>query len=350
MATRCLPAEWSPQGAVLLIWPHADTDWAADLARAERAFVALATAITRFEWLVLVCRDEGVRERALNQLTAAGCNRAAIATVIAATDDTWARDIAPLPVLADGLPMLVDCRFNGWGGKYPHSRDAAFGQALIDSPGFATLGYEGSGLTLEGGALETDGAGTALVNRPTLLDPQRNPDLDQAGAEAALQRLFGIERTHWLDVPALPGDHTDGHIDTLARFCGPATIAHAAPPAGDAVQSRTYDELARQLQTLRRADGAPFELIPLPGPAEVTASDGAPLPATYANFVVLNDAVLVPAYADAADGLATERLQAAFPKRAVVPVPARTFVEQGGSLHCLTLALPADALEDLVLS
>lgn len=351
MNSRSLPAEWAPQGAVMLIWPHDATDWADSLDRVEAAMAAFAAAITCFESLVVVCRDAGVRRNALERLAGVGCNRAAVATVIADTDDTWARDIAPIPIVDGGLPLLVHCRFNGWGGKYDHAKDREFGQALIDTPGFATLGYERAPLTLEGGALESDGAGSLLVNRPTVLDPERNPDLDAAAAEAFFREHFGIERTLWLDVPALPGDHTDGHIDTLARFCDPATIAYtsagAAEPAGAVA---THAALERQLAALRGPDGSAYRLIPLPEPAPVTAGDGAPLPASYTNFLLINGAVLIPVYADPADGLAIERLQAAFPERAAVPVPARTFIEQGGALHCLTMQLPDGIFEDLALS
>jgi agmatine/peptidylarginine deiminase len=351
MNQRSLPAEWAPQGAVMIIWPHDATDWADSLDRAESAMAAFAAAITRFESLVVVCRDDGVRRNALERLAGVGCNRAAVATVIADTDDTWARDIAPIPVIDGGLPLLVHCRFNGWGGKYDHAKDRAFGDALIDTAGFATLGYERAAITLEGGALESDGAGGLLVNRPTVLDPERNPDLDASGAEACFRKHFGTERTLWLDVPALPGDHTDGHIDTLARFCDGATIAYTAAgtpdPAGAAA---THAALEQQLTALRRADGSAYRLIPLPEPAPIVAADGAPLPASYTNFLLINGAVLVPVYADPADGPAIERLQAAFPARTVVPVPARTFIEQGGALHCLTMQMPAGLFEDLALS
>ena len=351
MSHRSLPAEWAPQGAVMLIWPHADSDWAPDLERAEAALAAFAVALTRFEWLVLVCRDDAVQQRALERLLGLGCNRAAIATVQVDSDDIWARDIAPLAILDGDLPLLVDCRFNGWGGRFEHTRDARFGYALIDSAGFATLGYERAPITLEGGALDSDGAGSVLVNRPTVIDPRRNPELDAAGAESLFRRHFGTERTLWLDVPALPGDHTDGHIDTLARFCGPGTIAYTAPPSsGEDPAAATHSALAEQLAALRTADGAPYELIPLPAPAPITREDGTPLPASYANFLLINEAVLVPAFADAADATALERLQAAFPERTAVPVPARTFVEQGGTLHCLTMNFPDGVFEDFALT
>jgi|AntRauTorcE11897_2_1112592.scaffolds.fasta_scaffold04030_6 agmatine/peptidylarginine deiminase len=351
MSQRSLPAEWAPQGAVMLIWPHDRTDWAESLDRVEAAMAAFAAAITRFESLVVVCRDAGVRQYALERLTGMGCKRAAVATVIADTDDIWARDIAPIPVVDGEFPLLVDCRFNGWGGRFDHAKDAEFGRALIDTPGFATLGYERAPITLEGGALDSDGAGSLLVNRPTILDPDRNPELDAAGAEARFRQHFGIERTLWIDVPALPGDHTDGHIDTLARFCDPATIAYTAANAAEtAAAAPTHAALEQQLAALRSADGSPYRLVPLPEPTPITATDGTPLAASYTNFLLVNGAVLVPAYADPTDATAIERLQATFPERMVVPVPARTFVEQGGALHCLTMQLPAGIFEDLALS
>ena len=255
---RHLPPEWAPQGAVLLIWPHAQSDWARDLERAEAAFAALALAITRFETVVLACHDEATRARALERLEGVGCPRAALTTVLVPSDDTWARDIAPLAVVDDGQPLLVECRFNGWGGKYPHARDADFARHLLDAAGFATIGRERADLVLEGGAIDTDGAGSVLVNRNTVLDSARNPGLDGASVERLLRRHFGIERTLWIDVPPLPGDDTDGHIDTLARFTDVDTIAHAAPhdeadPAAPALAT-----LRAQLEALRTADGDPY--------------------------------------------------------------------------------------------
>lgn len=335
----------------MLIWPHDRTDWADDLARIENAFAAFAAAITRFEWLVVVCRDHEVRQRALDKLGEVGCNRAALATVITDTDDTWARDIAPIPVADGELPLLVHCRFNGWGGKYAHDRDRVFGSELIDSAGFATLGFERADIVLEGGSLECDGADTLLVNRPTILDPARNPEFDRATAEARFQRHFGITRTLWLDVPALPGDHTDGHIDTLARFAGPSTIVHTAAGEHESEgAAATHAALEAQLAELRTAEGHPYELVALPEPAPIQSKSGAPLPASYANYLLVNGAVLVPAYADPADATAVERLQAAFPDRQVLPVPARTFIEQGGALHCLTMTFPDGVFEDLALT
>lgn len=346
---RLLPAEWAPQDALLLIWPHADSDWAPRLDAAESAFGALALAVTRFEPLVIACHDEATRDRAIERLRDLGCPRSAFTTALVPSDDTWARDIAPITVFDDERPLCIDFAFDGWGGKYRSRRDAAFAGALLDNPGFATLGREHGDFVLEGGALETDGAGTLLVNRRTVLDPARNRELDQEGAEARFRHHFGIERTLWLDVEPVPGDDTDGHIDTLARFTDTGTIVHAAPHSPDDPAAATLEALREQLAELRTADGHPYDLVPLPNPAPFTDQREFPCPATYANFVILNDAVLMPAYADANDGVAVERLQERFPGRTIVPVPSRTFVTQAGGPHCLTMHFPQGTLQDLAL-
>ncbi|MDZ7748611.1 MAG: agmatine deiminase family protein [Halofilum sp. (in: g-proteobacteria)] len=336
---RQLPAEWAPQGAVMLAWPHADTGWGPRLDACEDAFAALCTAITRHEALVVACRDRRVREHALAKIAAAGSPRAAVTTVIVASDDTWIRDIAPLAVLDDGLPVLVDC-----------AGEAAFGRALVDSAGFATLGYERAPLALAGGALDTDGAGTLLVNRAALAPAPGEPETDPADTEAALGRALGATRVLWLNVPPLGGDATHGHVDTLARFCDPGTIAHAAPHDPDDADAPALQALAEQLAALRSADGEPYRLVPLPAPAPVNDAEGTRCPASYASFLVINGAVLVPAFADPADGGAVEALQPLFPDRIVLPVPARTFAGRGRGLHDLAVALPEGVFEDLALS
>ncbi len=345
--SRRLPAEWTPQSAVLLIWPHRDTDWGPRLDPVEDAFGALSTAIARHQSLLIVCRSRRARERALAKVAEFGSPHANLSTLLIDTDDTWARDIAPVTVVADERPLLVDYRFNGWGGKHDHALDSAFGRQLLDTAGFATLGYEPSDLVLEGGAIDTDGEGTLLANRPTVLDERRNPGLNQAAAEAKLRDTLGVERVLWLDVPGLAGDDTDGHIDTLARFCGRDTIVYAAPHDEHDPNVGALNRLAEQLGELRTADGAPYRLIPLTGPEPITDREGGYRPASYVNFLVLNDAVLVPSFADAQDADAIEAIQPLFPDRLAVPVPSRTFVEQGGSIHCLTMQFPQGVFEDL---
>jgi agmatine/peptidylarginine deiminase len=337
---RRLPAEWEPQSGALVIWPHRDTDWRRRLDPVEDAFGALAAAITRHQPLMIACRSRRVRERALAKVAEMGSPRGNVSTILIETDDTWARDIAPITAVEDDEHVLIDCHFSGWGGKHAHGRDRAFARTFVDAAESIRARYDSADLVLEGGAIDTDGAGTLLVNRPTVLDEARNPGLDQASAETRLRQAFGADRVLWLDIPQLVGDDTDGHIDTLARFCARDTIVHAAPHGDDDPNVGTLNQLAAQLAKLRTRDGEPYRLVPIAGPAAITDREGAYCPASYANFLILNDAVLVPSFADANDVDAVEAIQPLFPDRLALPVPARTFVGQAGSLHCLTMQFP----------
>lgn len=341
--SRVLPPEWAPQDGVLLVWPHADSDWNHDLPRAEQAFATLAVAIARFTRLILACSSETTRGRALARLEERGVDPDRVATVTVRSDDTWARDIAPITVLDDDRPVGLDGNFNGWGEKYPHSRDAAFARELLRSHPFTRFAHEQTELVLEGGSIEVDDRGVALLNRRTVLEPARNPEHDRASAESVLRRRYGIERVLWLDVPPVPGDDTDGHVDTLVRFTETGTPACTAPHSEDDPAAPMLAALHDQLAALHAA-GEIGKPIHLPGPVPFRRDSGEPCPATYANFLVIDGAVLVPAYADANDAVAVERLQPCFPGRTIVPVPARTFVEQSGSVHCLTMQWPRGSL------
>lgn len=341
--SRALPPEWAPQDGVLLIWPHADSDWRTDLERAEQAFAALAVAVARFTRLILACHDAATRGRALDRLAHAGIDRECVDTVLVASDDTWARDIAPITVFDDDRPVGIDGRFNGWGNKYPHARDHDFAGTLLSLPPFDGIERERAGLVVEGGSIEVDGNGVALINRPTVIDEARNPGLDPDAVEALLCRQFGLEKVLWVDIPPVPGDDTDGHIDTLVRFTPAGTPVCAAPNSPDDPAAPALHRLHEQLAGLHAA-GEIAAPTYLPGPVPFQCPSGEPCPATYANFLVLNDAVLVPAYGDRNDALAVERLQPCFPGRTIVPVPARAFVEQSGSLHCLAMQWPAGSL------
>jgi len=196
-------------------------------------------------------------------------------------------------------------------------------------------------LVVEGGALESDGAGTLLARESSLVSPGRNPGLDRAAMERRLAALLGIRRFLWLQHGYLEGDDTDGHIDTLARFAGPDTIVYQAAGGTTDPESRALRAMAAELAAMRTGDGRPYRLIPLPRPARLEAPDGAVLPDGYANFLICNGAVLVPAYGDAADRTAAERLQQAFPGYRMIPVDCRDLVLEHGSLHCATMQLPA---------
>lgn len=336
-----LPAEWAPQSAVLLTWPHPQTDWAPILDEAEEVFVQIAREVTLRQGLIVVCRDEAHEVRICRMLSGAGAVMERVVTALAPSDDTWARDHGPITVLEDGHPVLLDFRFNGWGGKYPADADDALTGRLHRQGAFGELPLRPVEQVLEGGAIDSDGAGTLLTTRSCLLAPTRNPDLDAAGVEAMLRDTLGVERVLWLEHGHLEGDDTDGHVDTLARFCDAQTIAHVTCDDPGDPHHGPLAAMTRELEALRTADGRPYRLIPLPLPAPVHDLEGRRLPATHANFLILNGAVLVPTYNDPADATALVALQQVFPGREVVGIDCRPLIRQFGSLHCVTMQIPA---------
>lgn len=340
-----LPAEWEPQAAVLLTWPHPATDWAAQIEAVEAVYLCIAAAVTARQRLLVVCNDAGHRAHVRGRLAAAGIPPGAVALAIAASNDTWTRDHGPLIVLDSAArAQPVDFRFNGWGGKFPANLDDRITARLHAAGWLGDTALTASPLVLEGGAIDTDGAGNLLAVRRTLLDPARNPGWNQAAIEQELARTLGIRRCLWLEQGQLDGDDTDGHIDTLARLCAPGIICHVtAHPAASKAERTALAGLQRELAALRRTDGRPYTLVPLPAPAPLTATDGSPLAASYANFLIINDVVLMPGYADPADAVAAERLAACFPGRSVEIIDCRALIRQGGSLHCITMQLPAAA-------
>lgn len=338
-----LPAEWEPQSGVQLTWPHALTDWAPRLDAVEPVFAAIGAAIARHESLLVVCQDADHRSHVLAHLTRAGADLDRVQLGIAPADDTWARDHGPITVIQEGQPLLLDFLFNGWGGKFPADQDNLLTRNLAAQGRFGSVPVREVDLVLEGGSIESDGAGTVLTTRQCLLTPTRNPSLSQEAIEQQLREHLGAARVLWLEHGQLEGDDTDGHIDTLARFCDPGTIAHVACDDPDDPQYSELTRMVEQLALLTTPDGEPYQLIPLPLPAPIF-DGGHRLPATYANFLIINDAVLVPIYEDPADVLALERLGTAFPGRTVVGIDCRELIRQGGSLHCLTMQFPAGVL------
>jgi len=345
MSTPRLPAEWEPQSGVMLTWPHDRSDWAPLLARVEPVFVRITSEIGRRENVLIVCRDEALRQRVLQQLREAGTRLDHIDCCIAPSNDSWSRDHGPITVLTEtGRPRLLDFTFNGWGGKYPAELDNAITLELARAGAFGDTPVESIDLILEGGSIDSDGQGRLLTTEACLLSPQRNPQLDKAGIEQALRDHLGVEHVLWLKHGALAGDDTDSHIDTLARFCDPHTIAHVSCDDPADAHYAELQAMQAELRALRDAHGRPYRLVALPLPAARYNADGQRLPATYANFLIINGAVLVPSYGDPQDAVALQRLQTCFPGRAIIAIDARPLIEQFGSLHCVTMQLPAGVL------
>lgn len=334
-----LPAEWEPQAGVILVWPHAGTDWAEDLVEAESVYRELAQTISRFEDVLIVCRDAELQDRVASSLCETAAPTRRIHFAICAANDTWVRDFGPLTIEQDGRARLIDFRFNAWGGKFDFELDDRVTAHLVNQGSFGTRAIESSPVILEGGAIESDGAGTLLLNRHAVIDDRRNPGLSQAEMEQELRARLGAQRILWLEHGHLTGDDTDGHIDTLARFVDQRTIVHASCPSGDP-DFAELDAMAAELAALRSTEGQPYQLIPLPSPGEVLDEDGRRLPAGYANFLIINGAVLVPTYRVPADVEALSILTRAFPERQIIGIDCLPLVRQNGSLHCVTMQLP----------
>jgi agmatine/peptidylarginine deiminase len=337
-----LPAEWEPQAAVMLTWPHPETDWCDQLPIIEQLYEQLAAAIARFEPILVVCRDDSHRAAIAARLQLAGVSESRRHLAVAASNDTWARDYGPITVLTDGKAEPLAFRFNGWGAKFPADLDDQVTATLHRAGVFGSAVLRSVDLVVEGGAIDSDGQGTLLAMARTLVDERRNPGLDPSAIEAALGAALGVDRILWLEHGQLTGDDTDGHIDTLARFCAPDTIAYVRCDDPTDPDQPGLAAMERELGALRRATGEPYRLVPLPHPRPIHDAHRGRLPASYANFLILNGAVLAPVYDDPADRIALRTLGELFPGREIVPLEARPFILQGGSLHCLTMQLPAE--------
>ncbi|WP_242107455.1 agmatine deiminase family protein [Luteimonas aquatica] len=341
------PAEWEPQSAVLIAWPHAGTDWAERLGEVEDTYIALVAAITRFQRALICVADDDIEAYARARLSSARIDMARVTFLPVEYDDTWLRDSGPITLLeneasGDRAFRLLDFRFTGWGGKFEASRDDLLVQRLSEAGTFLESTRQNIDFALEGGAIDTDGAGTLLTTWQCL--HERHPDIARDALDGKLAGWLAQRRVLWLDHGYLEGDDTDAHVDTLARFAAPDAIVFQA--CDDPADSH-YAELgamAAEIAALRTADGRPYRLFPLPWAQPVIDRDGEGksrrLAASYANFLIVNGAVLMPAYGDPADTMAAEVLQRAFPDREIVPIPCRSLIWQNGSLHCITMQLP----------
>ena len=332
------PAEWEPQSAVLIAWPHAETDWAERLGEVEETYISLVAAISRFERVVVCVADADLQTYAEARLRSARVDLSKVDFVEVEYDDTWLRDSGPITLRARDGFRLLDFRFTGWGGKFEASRDDQLVERLHSEGIFLESSRQPIDFTLEGGAIDTDGAGTLLSTWQCL--HERHPGTSREGLTARLAEWLHQDRVLWLDHGYLEGDDTDAHIDTLARFAGPDAIVFQACDDPSDSHYAELTAMGEELAALRTQDGRPYRLFPLPW-ARPILDEGRRLAASYANFLIINGAVLMPAYGDPADAAAAGVLRQAFPGREVVQVPCRPLIWQNGSLHCITMQLPA---------
>jgi agmatine deiminase len=332
--------EWERQEAVMLAWPHEDTDWKPWLARIRQDYVELAVAISTEAVPLILCRDEREKAGILASLGDRCIFQPRLETV--PYNDTWCRDYGPVSCRKDNKLVLMDFCFNGWGDKYDASLDNAVNRNLsrIWQAPLQTLDYE-----LEGGSIETDGEGSLLTTVHCLMESNRNTDFDRAGVEQHVLGLLGLLRALWIGEGGLSGDDTDSHIDNLVRFCSPDTIAYLSCPDASDEHYNDLRLMAAQVQALRRADGSHYRCVPIDMPAPRLDETGKRLPASYVNFLVLNNSVLVPVFGCPEDARALDALAGCFPGRKIVPVPGGNLIRQFGGPHCATMQLPVGALK-----
>lgn len=341
---RTLAAEWFPQSGIQITWPHSETDWAPMLEEVTECYIRLTYEIAIREPLLIVAPEAG----SVRALLESRLPRRATNSIIykeCPTNDTWARDHGFLTVIGTGAPELLDYRFNGWGGKFEAALDNTINRRLYDNRTFNGTYTDHLNFELEGGSIESDGLGTLLTTSRCLLNPNRNSQLDKTQIERILMDELGVERILWLDHGYLAGDDTDSHIDTLARLCPENTIVYVKCPDESDEHFQELQQMENELKSFHTASGEPFRLIPVPLPDAVFDEDGERLPATYANYLVMNSAVLYPTYAQAEkDNAARLSLQKAFPRHDIVPVDCRPLIRQHGSLHCATMQFPKGVL------
>ena len=321
--TRPPPAEWAPHAAMVTAWPSHPDLWADALEPARAAVAAMVAALAVGEPVHLLVASPEAEASA----------RAALEGVAQVTyaridfGDIWLRDTGPI---VTGTGVAAGFAWNGWGGKYLFEPDRAVARAIADRLGLAFAAHD---WVLEGGAIDGDGTGLVVTTEQCLLNPNRNPGLDRAGTEARLAADLGFSRVLWLG-EGLAGDHTDGHVDNLARFVAPGVLALPLPDGPDDPNAAAYAD-ARA-----RAAAAGLRIADMPSPGRVEV-DGAPVPASYMNFVVGNAAVVVPLYGRPNDGAAVAALERLFPGRRVLGVDSRALLTGGGSFHCITQQMPA---------
>ena len=337
--TPTVPAEWAPHSAMWLGFPsHADL-WQDDLEAAQAEVAALARALAgpggERVRLLIEGDDAEAAARALLQ------GVAGVEFVRGQFGDIWLRDTGPI-FLQDGQAgRAVSFRFNGWGGKYVLEGDEGVADQIAAAAGKPMRAFD---FILEGGAVDHDGLGTVLTTRQCLLNPNRNPGWTQALAEAALADALGARKVLWLG-DGLLNDHTDGHIDNLARFVAPGVVACPIAFGRDDPNADLYDETARALSHMTDARGAPLQVMRLASPGRIDDGEGLPVPASHMNFIIANKAVIAPLYAEQAGGFVLEALASLFPERQVIGLASRAILTGGGSFHCISQQEPAPPVE-----
>lgn len=341
MITYRLPAEWERQDAIQIAFPPKDSDWAPYWKEVVPCYLNIIHTISKYQPLIIVTENASEIKALLGAY-----DKDKIFFIEMPLNDTWARDHGAITVQSyNGKFSILDFVFNGWGLKFAADRDNLITDKLWNAGVYKAQEKIIAHMVLEGGSIESDGNGTILTTSQCLLSPNRNPHMCRTDIENHFRKYFGAERVLWLENGELEGDDTDAHIDTLARLCDEHTIAYVACEDKSDSHYHSLKAMEEELKKLKTADGNPYKLVGLPMPDAIFAPDDQRrLPATYANFLIMNEVVLVPTYRVTQDNEASEQVQNAFPNHQIVGVDCRALLLQHGSLHCITMQYPAGSI------
>ncbi|WP_415407265.1 agmatine deiminase family protein [Sulfurovum sp. CS9] len=332
-----MPAEWEKQRTVLMSFPHEETDWhntdnEADLEASLSPFIRIAQAIAYAQPVYIICKDK-------NNISSMFCSTRNMTFIEIPTNDTWIRDYGYISIKEDDQIKLLDFTFDGWGGKFEASLDNSVNNTLHKKGYMGITPLEKVDFILEGGSIESDGEGTILSTAACLCNTNRNGGLSKQEIEEKLHTHLGAKRVLWLDHGYLAGDDTDSHIDTLARFVNKETIAYVKCNDKDDEHFEALQKMEVQLKEFKTKEGKPYKLIALPMTDAIYDKDNKRLPATYANFLITNDALIYPTYNDKNDTNTGEIFKEVFSNKEIIPINCLKLIEQGGSLHCSTMQI-----------
>ena len=332
---RRLPAEWERQSFIQFTFPHKNSDWVNNYEKNIACFVNIIEKVAEFNPVIVGCKN--IKS---TQILFRNHTKFSIHFMKVASNDSWTRDHGAITILEGDQPKLLDFTFNGWGSKFESALDNKITFELSDTL-FKALPIASKNFILEGGSIESDGRGVLLTTTQCLLSATRNSDMTQSQIEYFLMQELGLKKILWLNHGALIGDDTDAHIDTLARFCAVDTIAYVKCKDSKDVHYHTLKRMEDELMTFKDLSDKKYKLVELPMPNACYDQQGNRLPATYANFLLVNDGVLVPTYGVRQDQEALNSIQNIFPKRKVIGVDCLPLIQQNGSLHCISMQYPS---------
>ena len=326
---KVLLAEWEEQGAIFIAWPNQYTDWKENLEKIEKTYVEIIEQIADHELVIILSRDNSPKKKFSKKIL----NN--IKIIIANYNDTWTRDYIGLSIETKEGPFVVDFKFNGWGEKYNHEKDNSINLQLQTQNIISKIKYEYNHFILEGGSIDSNGKGTILTTSKCLLNNNRNSNLNKKEIEKMLLESLGIKKILWLNHGLIPGDDTNSHVDTLARYCDEKTIVYSI---NDSNELKSMEEELKIIALENQ-----YELIPIDLPEPIFYNERE-LPASYVNFLITNKKILAPMYGDKNDSSAISTLQKLFPTRKIVGIDCTQIIKQNGSLHCITMQVPKNVL------